>query len=149
MREPFSYRDDPAVPDFCDDRPLIIFDGKCVLCSAFAWFILRNDRKKYFRLMAAQTGTGAALYRHFGLDPVDFEANVLLEEGCALFGAEASIRIFERLGFPWSLVAIARLLPRSLRDRAYNTLARNRLRWFGTRAACYGPAPDDAHRFVV
>lgn len=41
MREPYSYRGDPAVPPFPDDRPIIIFDGKCVLCSRFAQFIMR------------------------------------------------------------------------------------------------------------
>ncbi len=42
VREAFSYRDDPAVPPFPDDRPLIIFDGHCVLCSNFVQFILRH-----------------------------------------------------------------------------------------------------------
>jgi hypothetical protein len=36
MREPFSYRSDPAVPKFPDDRPIIIFDGYCALCSGWA-----------------------------------------------------------------------------------------------------------------
>ena len=33
MRTPYSYRPDPAVPPFADDRPIIIFDGYCALCS--------------------------------------------------------------------------------------------------------------------
>ncbi len=98
--------------------------------------------------MAAQSSTGTALYEHFGLDPVDYEANILLEGGLAYFGAEASIQVFERLGFPWSLAAAGRVLPRRLRDQAYGILARNRLRWFGSRTACYVPAPEDAERFI-
>jgi hypothetical protein len=31
-REAHSYRRDPAVPAFPDDRPIIIFDGYCALC---------------------------------------------------------------------------------------------------------------------
>jgi predicted DCC family thiol-disulfide oxidoreductase YuxK len=65
-REAFSYRNDPAVPAFPDDRPILIFDGNCVLCSSFAQFILRHDKAHRLRLMAAQTTLGAALYRHFG-----------------------------------------------------------------------------------
>ena len=38
--EPFSWRDDPEVPAFPDDHPLIVFDGECVLCSANARFVL-------------------------------------------------------------------------------------------------------------
>ena len=33
--EPYSYRADAAVPAFPDDKPIIVFDGKCVLCSRY------------------------------------------------------------------------------------------------------------------
>jgi predicted DCC family thiol-disulfide oxidoreductase YuxK len=148
-REAFSYRRDPAVPPFPDERPILIFDGKCVLCSGFARFILRADRHRRFRLLAAQTPLGAALYRHFALAPVDYETNILIENGAAWLKSEGSIRIFERLGFPWSLVAVARLLPRPLRDRLYDVVARNRLRWFGTRQTCYLADPSEADRFLA
>lgn len=148
-REPFSYRTDPAVPPFPDDQPIVIFDGKCVLCSGFARLILRADRARRFRLLAAQAPIGTALYRHYGLDPVDFETNILLENGRAWFKSEASIRIFERLALPWPLMAIGRLLPLPIRDRLYEIIARNRLRWFGARATCYLPNPVDADRFVA
>ena len=117
--EPYSYRRDPAVPAFPDDRPVIIFDGICLMCSGFVQFILRHDRKRSFRLMAAQTPTGTALYRHFGLDPVSYETNILIENGCARFKSDGSIRIFERLGFPWSMAVVLRILPGPVRDWLY------------------------------
>jgi predicted DCC family thiol-disulfide oxidoreductase YuxK len=149
MREAFSYRSDPAVPPFPDDRPIIVFDGKCVLCSGFANFILRSDRHHRFRLLAAQMPTGAALYRHFGLNPTDYQTYLLLEDGRVWLKSEASIRIFEQLGFPWSLAAVGRLMPRFLRDRLYDILARNRFRWFGSRETCYIPDPSQADRFIA
>ena len=148
-REAFSYRDDPVVPAFADDRPIIVFDGECVLCSRFAQFILRTDRRRRFRLLAAQTPIGAALYRHFGLAAPDYETNILLEDGRAWFKSDASIRIFERLGFPWSLMALGRVVPRAARDRLYRVVARNRLRWFGARDSCYRPDPLQADRFIA
>jgi predicted DCC family thiol-disulfide oxidoreductase YuxK len=148
-RAAFSYRSDPAVPPFPDEQPILVFDGKCVLCSGFVRFILRADRRRRLRLLAAQTPLGQALYRHFDLAPVDYETNILIEEGRAWLKSEGSIRVFERLGFPWSLVRIARLLPLPLRDRLYEIVARNRLRWFGARATCYLPAPADADRFLA
>lgn len=147
-REPYSYRGDADVPGFPDDRPIIIFDGKCVMCSRFANLVLRHDRRRRFRLLAAQTPLGAALYRHYRLDPVNYETNILVEGGVAYFKSEASIRIFEALGFPWSMVAIGRLLPLKSRDRLYEFIARKRLKWFGVRETCYLPAPADADRFL-
>jgi predicted DCC family thiol-disulfide oxidoreductase YuxK len=149
VREAYSYRSDPAVPEFPDDRPVIIFDGMCVLCSAFAQFVLRTDRRRRYRLLAAQSPLGVALYGHFGLDPVDYETNILLEGGQVWLKSEGSIRMFEGLGFPWSLMAIGRLIPRAARDRLYGVIARNRLRWFGVRSRCYPPDPDQADRFLA
>jgi predicted DCC family thiol-disulfide oxidoreductase YuxK len=147
--EPFSYRSDPAVPRFPDDRPVIVFDGKCVLCSGFANFVLRRDRDHRFRLLAAQTPLGTALCQHFGLDSVNYETDVLIEDGEAFLKSESSIRILVGLGFPWSLVRVGRLIPPALRDRLYDVVARNRFRWFGRREACYLPAPSDADRFIA
>jgi predicted DCC family thiol-disulfide oxidoreductase YuxK len=148
QRIPYDYRADPAVPRFADDRPVIIFDGKCVLCSWFARFVLHTDRAGRFRLLAAQSVIGDALYRHFGLDPVQYETYILLDQGRAYFRSEAAIRIFEGLGGPWRLAFIGRVLPLRVRDGLYNFVARNRLRWFGTRQTCYLPDPSQADRFI-
>lgn len=148
MREAFSYRTDPTVPPFPDDRPVIIFDGNCVLCSRFAQFIMRADRLRRFRLLAAQSPIGSALYAHLGLDPETYETFVLLDEGRAWLRSDAALRILAELGFPWSLSGISRLMPRFARDRLYDLVARNRLRWCGSRASCYAPDPSEADRFI-
>ncbi|HZZ87120.1 MAG TPA: DCC1-like thiol-disulfide oxidoreductase family protein, partial [Caulobacteraceae bacterium] len=144
MSEAYGYRGDPAVPAFPDDRPILIFDGKCVLCSGFVQFILRHDRRRRLRLLAAQTPTGAALYRHLGLASEAYETNILLENGRAWLKSEGSIRIFERLGLPWSLLGAGRVLPLPIRDGLYEVIARNRLRWFGARDTCFLPDPAEA-----
>ena len=38
--QPYSYRADPAVPAFPDDKGLVVFDGVCVLCSGFVQFVI-------------------------------------------------------------------------------------------------------------
>src|SRR5688572_18158336 len=109
---------------------------------------MRRDSNKRFRLLAAQAPLGTALYEHYGLDPVDYETNVLLENGRAWLKSEGTIRMFERLGFPWSLMTVLRVLPRALRDKLYDVVARNRLEWFGSREACFVPEPSEADRFI-
>lgn len=146
---PYSYRGDPAVPAFPDDRPVIIFDGYCVLCSRSAQFVLRHDRRGTYRLLAAQTPLGDALYVHYGLDPQNYESMVLIADGVPAFKSEAGVRIAQGLGFPWPLAAIIRVLPRRWRDRLYDVLARNRFRIFGRRDTCYLPDPRYADRFLA
>ena len=148
MREPYSYRRDSAVPAFPDDRPIIIFDGYCVLCSGWANFVLRHDHAGTFRLVPAQSPLGQALYVHLGLDPKDYETNILLADGLAWFKSEGSIRMAEGLALPWSLAAVFRLLPLRLRDKLYELVARNRFRLFGRRDTCYVPTVDHKDRFL-
>ena len=136
-REPYSYQSDHQVPRFPDDRPVIVFDGHCALCSAWARFVLRNDRKGRYRLLPAQTPLGHAIYLHYGLDPVDYETNLLLSDGRLFVKSEGTIRMFEGLGLPWSLMAVFRVLPLSWRDALYGLMARNRLKWFGRRDVCF------------
>ena len=147
-RDAYSYRHDPAVPDFPDDRPILLFDGHCVLCSRWARFVLSHDRRGRYRLLPAQSALGHALYVHYGLDPVQFETNVLLEDGAAWFKAEGTIRMLEWLGFPWSLAGLLRALPVRARDALYDYLARNRLRFFGRRDLCYLAEPGYEDRFL-
>ena len=148
-RDPHSYRGDPNVPSFPDDRPLIIFDGYCALCSGWASFVLRHDPGGRFRLASAQSPLGYALYVHYGLDPQDYETNILIEDGRAWFKSESSIRMLEGLGWPWKLAAVFRILPRVVRDPMYEFIARNRLRFFGKRATCYLPQKQYEDRFLA
>jgi predicted DCC family thiol-disulfide oxidoreductase YuxK len=144
----YSYRSDPAVPSFPDDRPIIVFDGYCVLCSGWVSFILRHDRHAIYRLVPAQSPLGHALFGHYGLNPQDYETYILIQNGAAWFKSEATIRMARGLGFPWSLAGVFRIIPRPWRDRLYALVARNRFRLFGRRATCYGPDPRHADRFL-
>jgi predicted DCC family thiol-disulfide oxidoreductase YuxK len=148
VSSPYSYVRDPSVPAFADDRPIIIFDGYCALCSGLVSFVLRHDSAATFRLLPAQTALGAALYRHYGLDSVNYETSVLVEGGRVYFKSESAIRMLERLGAPWSAVRILRLTPRAMRDWLYEIVARNRIRWFGRRDACLISAPRYEDRFL-
>jgi predicted DCC family thiol-disulfide oxidoreductase YuxK len=146
--EPYSYRRDPRVPNFPDERPLIVFDGDCVMCSRDARFVLRHDPRGIFRLAAAQSPLGRALYAHYGLDPVNYETNILIEDGRAFFKSEAVIRIGEALGARWRFVSALRALPLAWRDRIYDEVARRRIRVFGKREVCYLSDPHYAERFL-
>lgn len=149
VSEPYAYRRDGGVPAFDDAHPIVIFDGACVMCSGFVRFLLRRDRAKRLRFLAAQTPLGQAIYKHFGLQSGDFDTYVLLENGVARVKSDAALRLFALLGLPWSLLCVGRILPRSMRDALYDFVARNRFRWFGRRESCYLPAPEERARFIA
>ncbi|KRD64225.1 thiol-disulfide oxidoreductase DCC family protein [Ensifer sp. ENS10] len=148
-RVAYSYRSDAAVPAFADDNPVIVFDGECIFCSGWVRFLLRHDRRAQYRYLTAQSPLGQALYRHYGLDASSFESNILIEDGVARFKSDGSMRTLARLGLPWSLVNVCRILPAALRDPLYDLVARNRYRIAGRRQSCMVPTPEERGRFIA
>lgn len=148
MNPAYSYRNDAQVPRFPDDKPIIVFDGYCALCSGWANLVLRYDKRKTYRLLAAQSPIGNALYAHYGLGGEDYQSNLLIKDGTAFIKSEGTIRMFAGLGWPWRIMSIARLVPLPLREYLYDMVARNRLRWFGRRETCYLPSPNHVDRFI-
>jgi len=136
MRPPYSYREDPAVPVFPDDRALVVFDGDCAMCSGSARMILRWDRHGRFRVAAARSILGRALYAHYDLDADDPSTMMLIEDGVVRLRSDAVIRIAQGLGGAGWLVGGFRVIPRGLRDAAYGWVARNRLRFMRRANVC-------------
>ena len=130
------------------DKPLIVFDGLCVLCSGNARFVLRHDRRRHFNLTTAQGPLGAALYRHYGLPTDDYETMLVIDGGRLFTESDGAIAIARGLGWRWRAAAAARIVPRPIRNALYRLIARNRYRLFGRREVCWTPSPGEADRML-
>jgi len=115
---------------------LIVFDGVCVLCNGFARFVAKRDTAKRFRFAEAQSALGGALFRHYGLDDVDYETNLFIQDGRAYGRMEAFVHITSRLGGAWPAVKLILGVPRPMRDWLYERIAKNRYRLFGRYESC-------------
>lgn len=147
-REAYSYRNDPAVPAFPDEAPIVVYDGVCMLCSGWVKFLLKHDPEVQF--VAAQSHLAQALFRHYGLDAEDFETWILLEHGGPHVKAEGMARMLSRWGGGWAVLGwLVTATPRRLRDWLYHRIARNRYRIFGRREACLIPSQEEQARFIA
>ena len=147
-RRPYSYRADPNVPPFDDARPLIIFDGMCVLCAGGVQWMLARDPDGPSRFAAIQEPIPQALYRHFGLDTAEFETNLVLIDGRAYAKLDTVAAAAERLGGGWRLLGVLRAIPRPIADWLYDRIAHNRYRLFGRTEHCMMPPPEWRERFI-
>ena len=102
MRDPT-----PSIPR---DKPIIVFDGVCVLCTANAQFVLSADKSGRFRLAAMQDEVGARLMRDNGIDPLDPESFVIVDAidqgGRVWSDSDAVLRMWSDLGWPWRVGAV-------------------------------------------
>lgn len=147
-RPRWSYRSDPAVPDFDDSGPITVMDGNCALCSVGARLIARFDGRQQVRICRSQAPLGSALMRHYGFDPDDPDSWLLIENGRSLTSLDAMIRAGAIVGGPGWLLQPLRLLPRPVRDWIYRRIALNRYRLFGRTDMCSLPDPALKARLI-
>lgn len=134
-----------------DPRPVVLFDGECAFCNATVRWTVRRD--PLARLRFAPLASTAARRVVALSDPdCDFDslpdAIVLADRGGVHTASTAVLRLTRHLRFPWPALALALVVPRPLRDAAYQAFASNRYRWFGREDACEIPPPSLAARYL-
>jgi predicted DCC family thiol-disulfide oxidoreductase YuxK len=131
--------------------PVLLYDGACGFCSAVVQTVLRRDRRRTLRFAALQGAHARDLLaRHPELAGVD---SLLWVEPSArgervYVRSDAGLRLARYLAGPWYLALAVRLVPRLLRDSAYDVVARHRHRLGARAEACFVPPPEVRARFL-
>ncbi len=118
-----------------EEQPVILFDGFCNLCNGTVDFVLKHDRKKQFSFIPLQSDAGKLFVSKYHI-PADTDSVLLIKSNRVYFKSDAAIEIAGMLNFPWKLASCAKFIPRQIRDKIYNWVAKNRYRWFGKRESC-------------
>lgn len=132
--------------------PILLFDGECLLCDSAVRWIVRHDRRALFRFATLRSQAARDALAAAGAHEPLPDSMVLIDawkgRPRVLLRSDAAIGIARRLGFPYALATIAAILPKALRDGAYDAVARNRRRWFGRRDTCMLPTDALRDRFL-
>lgn len=119
------------------NKPLILFDGICNLCSGTVHIIRKYDRKSTFEFIPIQEFSDAEKEKYELEDSLfDLDTVVLIINGQVYLKSDAILEIATMLGGMWQLLAIFRLLPKSFRDLLYDLVARYRYTIFGKKDSC-------------
>ena len=118
---------------------VIIFDGFCILCSSIVGFIFKRDKKNTFIYLPFQSKMSSPFKKLYEIEQISNETIVLIEDEKLYTKSTAVLKIVKKLGFPWNLLGIFKILPRFIRDPIYTLIAKNRFRWFGKRDSCFIP----------
>jgi predicted DCC family thiol-disulfide oxidoreductase YuxK len=127
--------------------PVIFFDGECGLCNRWVDFVLARDRRREFRFAPLQGET--ARCRLPSSDGTLLNSVVLLDDAGEHRQSDAVARMLMRIGGRWFLPGwLLWLIPRAIRNRAYEFVARHRYQWFGQKQTCRMPSADERGRFL-
>lgn len=129
---------------------LLFYDGHCGLCHRAVKFVFRHDKVgNLFRFAPLQGSTFQSRVFPEQRAALPDSVVVLTSAGALLVRSEAFIHILRRIGGSWELLAgVIDVIPRPLRDAAYDFVARVRYRVFGKRdELCPIVPPDLRARF--
>ena len=135
-------------------NPIILYDGVCGLCNRLVRFMLRQDKRGRLHFASLQSEFAAKILRRHDLNTTDLDTFHFVENyeqpnERVFQRSDAALRVGRELGGFWAvLAAIAKVLPRALRDLLYRIIARNRYRVFGKYETFMLPAPNQRSRFL-
>jgi predicted DCC family thiol-disulfide oxidoreductase YuxK len=128
---------------------IILFDGVCNFCNGSVNFIIDRDPEKYFKFAPLQSEVGEKLLRENGVDKIETDSVVLIEDGKVYTRTTAALRIARRLSGYWSWFYGFTIVPSFIRDVFYKLFAKYRYKMFGKQEACMLPSPEVRARFLA
>lgn len=128
-------------------HPVILFDGVCNLCNSTVNFLLKRDRKKQFRFASMQSETGEFLRHQYGI-PENSDSVILIKSETVFFKSNVVFEIAHMLPYPWKIAVFLKIIPKKIRDKLYDMIAKNRYRWFGKRETCRIPTTEEMEFFI-
>jgi predicted DCC family thiol-disulfide oxidoreductase YuxK len=132
---------------------LVLYDGVCGLCNHLLQFLLKHDHRRIFSFASLQSATGKAMVARWGGDPEELSsfyviADFRTRDARAVTKSDAALFVARQLGWPWRALRVGGVLPRTLRNRAYDAIARSRYSIFGRYDQCLLPQAEHRSRFV-
>jgi len=131
-----------------NDRPLIVFDSECMLCTGAMKFILKNEIPDSFNFTALNSEYSKSL----NLDRIyknPIPDSILLYHGNELYvESTAILKMSKWLKRPYSFFSFLIIIPEFLRNAVYRIIAKNRYSWFGKEdGTCLWVPPEQRRRF--
>jgi len=129
--------------------PVIIFDGICNLCCGWIQYLIRIDKNMKFRFVSIQSERGQKMLNGIHENDKMTESIIYLKENKSFRESSAVLEILTDIGGVWKLIAVLKLIPKPIRNKLYQLIAKKRYHYFGKRATCLLPSPENKKRFLT
>lgn len=131
-----------------ENKAIIIFDGICNLCIGSVNFIIKHDKKAFFKFVSSQSQQASQIINKYKIDNTNLKTIVLIKDNIVFTKSSAVIEICKNLDGYWKIFSIAKYIPLFFRDWVYMKIARNRYEWFGKKENCLIPSKEIKKRFM-
>ncbi|MBN2816046.1 MAG: DUF393 domain-containing protein [Campylobacterales bacterium] len=115
-------------------KHIILFDGRCNLCSKSVHFIMKRNKNQLYNYIALQSPQGEEYLKKYGFPFKEFDTVVLIEEENVYIKSTAILKIVKNLSGVVHYLHYFIYLPRFLRDFLYDVIAKTRYKLFGRKS---------------
>ena len=125
---------------------IVFFDGVCNLCQGSVRYLIKHDKKGVLKFASLQGNYAKDFVNETEIQSMQ---SILFFDGKMLYKKSTAVLKLSRLLGGWhQLLLLGYILPRFIRDRLYNIVAKNRYRWFGKKDQCVLPSKGFENRFL-
>ncbi|XPF95455.1 thiol-disulfide oxidoreductase DCC family protein [Colwellia sp. RE-S-Sl-9] len=135
-------------PHITENDCVILFDGVCKLCNAWSQFIIKYDTQQLFKLCSVQSPEGQSILKHFNMPTEHFDTMLYVEGNQCFDKSDAFLHIINKLGYPWRVLYVFKILPKPIRSWLYDRIALNRYALFGKYDTCMLPTQENESRYL-
>jgi len=111
----------------------VVMDGECGLCQRASHYGMRRAKPDLLRFVASQSDEGDALLARYGLQAAAADSMVAVVGERAFVRSAAVVQVAKRLRWPYRVQALVWLVPKPVRDMAYDQVSRRRRKPAGRR----------------
>ncbi len=129
-------------------QPLLLFDGICNLCNTSINYIIKRDKRQLFKFASLQSDAAKQVLLQFNEKKYSIDSIILICNNSIYYKSSAILKLLSIMGGIYSVSAIGYIIPKKLRDKLYDYIAKNRYKWFGKRESCMLPTTDLEQRFI-
>ncbi|HEY9676568.1 MAG TPA: DCC1-like thiol-disulfide oxidoreductase family protein [Drouetiella sp.] len=132
---------------------IFFYDGVCGLCNRLVNFVLPKDPEGKFQFASLQSDFAHKILGQYNIDPDDMNSFYVVPDfglptQRVLARSDGAAFVLDQLGGIWKIVALFKVIPKSIRDYFYGVVAEHRYKIFGKSETCKLPTPDEQRRFI-
>ncbi|WP_332020904.1 thiol-disulfide oxidoreductase DCC family protein [Kaistella sp.] len=125
----------------------VFYDGDCGMCNYWVQWILKNDHRKQFLFSALQSEFGQKFLNERNLENQQLNTLYLWKPNAFYeTKSHAVFKIAKILGGKFKILSYLRVLPSTLTDFLYETVAKHRHK-IATQK-CFLPSPEERRQFL-
>ena len=125
---------------------IVFYDGDCGFCNSTVQFILEHENKDQIHFTALQSDFTVDFLKENNFPATDISTLYFWSNGKLLQKSNAALEISRHLKTPYSWIYFFKIIPRFIRDFAYDFIARHRKKI--KNDACFLPSENQQKRFL-